>query len=43
MLQSCFGSSANGYISAWEWAKAAVPFFLKLGPADNGKQLEIPG
>lgn len=42
MLQSCFGSSAANYPSAAEWAKTAVPFLLKLGPADNGKQLEVP-
>lgn len=43
MLQSAFGSSASGYISPREWAKRAVPFLLGLGPADNGKQLELPG
>lgn len=42
MLQSCFGKSAANYISPEEWAKRAVPFLLKLGPGDNGKQLEIP-
>jgi NAD(P)-dependent dehydrogenase (short-subunit alcohol dehydrogenase family) len=42
MLQSCFGNSANSYRSPAEWAKAAVPFLLKLSPSDNGKQLEIP-
>jgi NAD(P)-dependent dehydrogenase (short-subunit alcohol dehydrogenase family) len=41
MLQSCFGSSASGYISPADWAKTAVPFLLKLGPADNGKQVEV--
>lgn len=41
MLQSCFGKSANAYISAGEWAKTAVPFLLNLGPDDNGKQLEV--
>jgi len=41
MLQSCFGSSASSYPSPAEWAKSAVPFLLKLGPADNGKQLSI--
>ncbi len=41
MLQSCFGKAANGYISPSDWAKIAVPFLLKLGPSDNGKQLEI--
>jgi NAD(P)-dependent dehydrogenase (short-subunit alcohol dehydrogenase family) len=43
MLQSCFGGSASGYRSPAEWAKSAVPFLLKLGPADNGKQLTAPG
>jgi NAD(P)-dependent dehydrogenase (short-subunit alcohol dehydrogenase family) len=42
MLQSCFGKSADSYFSASEWAKIAVPFLLKLGPDDNGKQLDIP-
>ena len=42
MLQSCFGKSADSYISASAWAKVAVPFLLKLGPEDNGKQLEVP-
>ncbi len=42
MLQSCFGGSASGYLSPAEWAKSAVPFLLKLGPGDNGKQLTAP-
>jgi NAD(P)-dependent dehydrogenase (short-subunit alcohol dehydrogenase family) len=42
MLQSCFGGSASGYVSPAEWAKSAVPFLLKLGPSDNGKQLTAP-
>lgn len=42
MLKSCFGKSSDAYPPAAEWAKVAVPFLLKLGPADNGKQLEIP-
>jgi NAD(P)-dependent dehydrogenase (short-subunit alcohol dehydrogenase family) len=42
MLQSCFGGSASGYLSPAEWAKGAVPFLLKLGPGDNGKQLTAP-
>ena len=41
MLQSCFGASSSSYISPGDWAKKAVPFLLKLGPSDNGKQLEI--
>jgi NAD(P)-dependent dehydrogenase (short-subunit alcohol dehydrogenase family) len=42
MLQSCFGGSAANYPQAEEWAKIAVPFLLKLGPKDNGKQLTVP-
>ncbi len=42
MLQSCFGGSASSYPSAEEWAKKAVPFLLKIGPAENGKQLTTP-
>lgn len=42
MLHSCFGDSAANYISAEEWAKRAVPFLLKLGPGDSGKQLDLP-
>jgi hypothetical protein len=42
MLQSCFGGSASAYPSPEEWAKKAVPFLLKLGPEDNGKQLTSP-
>jgi NAD(P)-dependent dehydrogenase (short-subunit alcohol dehydrogenase family) len=43
MLQSCFGGSASSYPSPADWAKSAVPFLLKLGPSDNGKQLTVPG
>jgi NAD(P)-dependent dehydrogenase (short-subunit alcohol dehydrogenase family) len=43
MLRSCFGDSAGNYPSAPAWAKAAVPFLLRLGPKDNGKQLTAPG
>ncbi len=42
MLQSCFGSAASKYISPADWAKAAVPFLLRLTAADNGKRLEVP-
>ena len=42
MLQSCFGSSASAYPTAEQWARTAVPFLLKLGPADNGKSLTAP-
>jgi NAD(P)-dependent dehydrogenase (short-subunit alcohol dehydrogenase family) len=43
MLRSCFGGKAGHYLGPEEWAKAAVPFFLKLGPKDNGKPLTVPG
>lgn len=42
MLRSCFGGSASGYPSPQEWAGAAVPFLLKLGPADNGRSSTVP-
>jgi NAD(P)-dependent dehydrogenase (short-subunit alcohol dehydrogenase family) len=42
MLRSCFGGSAKAYPGADEWAKRAVPFLLKLGAGDNGRQLTVP-
>lgn len=42
MLRSTFGGSASGYPSPEEWAKIAVPFILKFGPTENGKQLTVP-
>jgi NAD(P)-dependent dehydrogenase (short-subunit alcohol dehydrogenase family) len=43
MLRSTFGGTASSsYPRPGEWAKAAVPFLLKLGPSDNGKQLTAP-
>lgn len=36
MLRSCFGGAAGSYPDPEEWARAAVPFFLGLGAADNG-------
>lgn len=41
MAKSSLGSAAN-YPSPEEWAKVAVPFLLRLGPAENGKPLTIP-
>ncbi len=41
MLRSCFGAEAKSYPSADEWARAAVPFLLKLGPRDNGCSLTV--
>jgi NAD(P)-dependent dehydrogenase (short-subunit alcohol dehydrogenase family) len=43
MLQSCFGGSASSYESPESWARRAVPFLLRLGPADNGGSLTVPG
>jgi len=44
MLQRCFGKEpAAQYPSPEEWAKAAGPYLLKLGPNDNGQALTIPG
>jgi len=42
MLRRSFSNSAESYPSAEEWAGIAVPFLLKLGPDDNGKQLTVP-
>ena len=42
MLRSCFGEEAGGYPGPGEWAQAAVPFLLGLGPSDNGKPLTVP-
>jgi NAD(P)-dependent dehydrogenase (short-subunit alcohol dehydrogenase family) len=42
MLRSCFGGSATAYPTPAEWAKIAVPFLLKLGPAHNGQSLTVP-
>jgi NAD(P)-dependent dehydrogenase (short-subunit alcohol dehydrogenase family) len=43
MLRSTFGPSASRFLGPEEWSKAAVPFLLGLGPADNGKPLTVPG
>ena len=43
MLQSCFGSAANSYPTAIEWAETAVPFFLQLGPQHSGESMSAPG
>ena len=44
MLQRCFGKAgAAQYPSAQQWAEAAGPYLLKLGPKDNGQALTVPG
>jgi len=42
MLDICFGEEAASYTSVADWAKAAVPFLLKLTPADNGMAMTVP-
>jgi NAD(P)-dependent dehydrogenase (short-subunit alcohol dehydrogenase family) len=42
MLRSSYGSSAENHPTAAQWARAAVPFLLKLGPKDNGVPVTIP-
>lgn len=44
MLQRCFGKEgAAQYPSAGQWAEAAGPYLLKVGPEDNGQALTVPG
>lgn len=43
MLQSCFGSGADAYLTADQWAKVAVPFILNLTEHDSGRSLTVPG
>jgi NAD(P)-dependent dehydrogenase (short-subunit alcohol dehydrogenase family) len=42
MLRSCFGAAAESHPSPAQWAKAAVPFLLKLGPSENGVPTTAP-
>lgn len=42
LLQSCFGSHADHYPDAEEWAETAVPFLLGLSARDNGQALTVP-
>lgn len=43
MLESCYGDDALGFPQPEEWAAAAVPYLLALGPEDNGRSLTVPG
>jgi len=43
MLRSTFGSGAGDFPAADDWARRAVPYFIKLSPKDNGKPLTVPG
>ncbi len=42
MLEICYGEAAAAYTSVTKWGRIAVPFLLKLTPADNGKALTVP-
>lgn len=42
MLRTCWPTDAAGYPEASEWAKAAGPFLLGLGPRHNGQSLTVP-
>jgi NAD(P)-dependent dehydrogenase (short-subunit alcohol dehydrogenase family) len=42
MLHTVFGDSAAEYPAPAAWARKAVPYLLKLGPEDNGKQVTVP-
>jgi len=41
MLRSCFGGSAGHYVAPEHWATYAVPYLLRLGPAQNGQSLTV--
>lgn len=43
MLRSTFGAGAGDFPDAAAWARRAVPYFMKLGPKDNGRPLTVPG
>jgi NAD(P)-dependent dehydrogenase (short-subunit alcohol dehydrogenase family) len=43
MLRICFGDEAGSYLKPGQWAEAAVPFILSLGPEHNGQPLTVPG
>ena len=43
MLETTFGEHAAAYWQPEQWAEVAVPYLLRLGPADNGRSQEIPG
>jgi NAD(P)-dependent dehydrogenase (short-subunit alcohol dehydrogenase family) len=43
MLRVSFGEQAGAYISPAAWSEKAAPLLLRLGPADNGKSLSVPG
>jgi NAD(P)-dependent dehydrogenase (short-subunit alcohol dehydrogenase family) len=42
MLRTVWGEGAGSYQDAESWARRAVPFLLKIGPADSGRPLAVP-
>lgn len=42
MLRLCWGEEAAAQQKPEAWSQRAAPFFLKLGPGDNGRSLEVP-
>jgi NAD(P)-dependent dehydrogenase (short-subunit alcohol dehydrogenase family) len=43
MLRQCWSDEAGNYPKPEAWAQQAGPFFLALGPADNGRPMTVPG
>ena len=43
MLDTAFGGQAAAHWKPEEWVEVAVPYLLRLGPADNGRSQRIPG
>ena len=43
MLRQCWADSAASHPKAEEWAKAAAPYILQLGPKDNGRSVSVGG
>jgi len=43
MLRQAWNDDASRYPKPNDWAKAAAPFILQLGPKDNGKPRTVPG
>lgn len=41
MLRQVWGKEADSYPDVETWARQAVPFFLRLGPGDNGRQRTV--
>jgi NAD(P)-dependent dehydrogenase (short-subunit alcohol dehydrogenase family) len=42
MLRTTFGAAAAHHIDPQRWTEKAIPYILKIGPADNGRPLSVP-